>query len=54
MTSVALDSPQASIPIDKEDTSDDTDEDYVSVNEDNLVLEETTTSTEDHVSSPDN
>ncbi|KAA0032634.1 flocculation protein FLO11-like [Cucumis melo var. makuwa] len=36
MTSVALDSPQASIPIDKEDTSDDTDEDYVSVNEDNL------------------
>ena len=53
-TSVALDSPQASIPIDKEDASDDTDEDYVSVNEDNLVLEETTTSTEDHVSSPNN
>ncbi|TYK07258.1 flocculation protein FLO11-like [Cucumis melo var. makuwa] len=47
-------SPQASLPTDDDDASDDTDKNYIVVTEDTLAPKEFTTSTEDHISPPDN
>ncbi|XP_008464024.1 uncharacterized protein LOC103502008 [Cucumis melo] len=47
-------SPQVSLPTDDDEASDDIDEDYVPVTKETHALEETMTSTEDLVSSPDN
>lgn len=52
-TSIAPDSPKASLPIDAEEASDDTNEDYVPTIEETLLPEETMTSTEDPISSPE-
>lgn len=52
-TSIAPDSPKASLPIDVVEASDDTNEDYVPAIEETLLPEETMTSTEDPISSPE-
>uniref|UniRef100_A0A9I9DXP8 Flocculation protein FLO11-like n=1 Tax=Cucumis melo TaxID=3656 RepID=A0A9I9DXP8_CUCME len=44
----------ASLPTDDDDASDDTDKNYIVVTEDTLAPKEFTTSTEDHISPPDN
>ncbi|TYK22573.1 flocculation protein FLO11-like [Cucumis melo var. makuwa] len=52
--SATPDSPQVSSPTNAEVASDETDKDYVPVNEEAPIPKETTTSTEDRVSSPKN